>query len=400
MSDPIVDRVTPIVGADGVRRGADGRLHLMPPTAEAVGGLLGLAHDIGWRVALEGGGTWATESPPADLVISLRALDDVVVRPGHPARLRAGAGTTLEAARREAMEHGLWLPLDAPGRPDRTLGSILATGTSGPLRHGMGPLRDLVTSLTVMRGDGRSAVLDPAEHGEQLRLHLGGFGGFGAIIACEWRLAPLPRADLTWVALADRDRLTAAARLLANRDLGAAAIELFSPALATEAEWLLAVRLVGTREAVTAHALQIVDAAPLDWHELPPERHVMLWNGTARAIPTVPVTIRLGVLPEGLDEAIDLVLARLGEGLLSAAPCHGGLRWSGEATAEQVRGLRGELAAREIPLTLERAPAALVRAIGHFGSYREGGGGDVTRTRALHDPHRILAVPLTPEDPT
>jgi len=400
MSDPILDRVTPIVGADAVRRGADGRWHVMPPTAEAVGGLLGLAHDIGWRVALEGGGTWATESPPADLVISLRALDDVAMRPGQPARLRAGAGTTLESARREAMEHGLWLPLDAPGRPDRTLGSILATGTSGPLRHAVGPLRDLVTSLTVIRGDGRLEVLHTPEHAEQIRLHLGGFGGFGAIVACEWRLAPLPRADLTWVALADRDRLTATARVLANRELGAAAIELFSPALATEPQWLLAVRLVGTREAVTAHAGQLVDAASLPWHELPPERHVMLWNGTARAIPTVPVTIRLGVLPAGLDEAIDLVLARLGEGLLSAAPCHGGLRWSGEATAEQVRGLRGELAAREIPLTLERAPAATARAVGHVGSYREGGGGGTARLRPLHDPRGIFAVPLTPEDPT
>ena len=398
MSDPIVDRVTPIVGVNGVRRGADGRLHLMPPTADALGGLLGLAHDIGWRVALEGQGTWVTESPPADLVISLRALDEVAVRPGPPASLRAGAGATLDLARREAMEHGLWLPVDAPGRPDRTLGSILATGTSGPLRHGMGALRDLITSLTVMRGDGRSEVLHTAAHGDQLRLHLGGFGGFGAIIACEWRLAPLPRADLTWVALADRDRLTAAARLLAHRALGAASLELFSPALATEAEWLLAVRLVGTRESVAAHTVQLVDAAPLDWHELPPERHVMLWNGTARAIPSVPVTIRLGVLPEGLDDAIDLVLARLGEGLLAAAPCHGGLRWSGEASADQVRSLRSELAAREVPLTLERAPAALARAIGHVGAYREGGGGDVTRNRALHDPRGIFAVPLSPED--
>lgn len=400
MSDSILDRVTPIVGADAVRRGTDGRLHLTPPSAEAVGGLLGLAHDIGWRVALEGGGTWAPDPAVSDLVISLRALDDVAVRPGQPARLVAGAGVPLEAARREALEHGLWLPLDPPGRPDRTLGSILATGTSGPLRHGFGPLRELVTSLTIVRGDGHHEVLHLADHAEEVRLHLGGFGGFGAIVACEWRLAPLPRADVTWVALADRDRLTATARLLASRDLDAAAIELFSPGLATEPDWLLAIRLVGTRESVMSQARQLADAVALDWHELPPERHVMLWNGTARAIPTVPVTIRLGVLPEGLDEAIDLVLARLGEGLLSAAPCHGGLRWSGVAGAGQVRGLRGELAAREIPLTLERAPARLARAIGHFGSYREGGGGDITAALARHDPHGILAVPLLTEDPT
>ena len=68
------------------------------------------------------------------------------------------------------------------------------------------------------------------------------------------------------------------------------------------------------------------------------------------------MTLRLGVLGPGIDEAIDLVADELGEGLLTAGPAAGGLRWTGEADPERIRTLRRALAAREIPLTLERAP--------------------------------------------
>lgn len=399
MTDPILSRVQPIVGLDGVRRGADGLLRVAPPRAEAVAGVLGLAHDEGWRVALAGGGTWATDLPPADLVLSLRALDELRRDDDAPEQLTLGAGVPLEAARREALEQGTWVPLDPPGRPDRTFGSLLATATSGPLRHGFGSLRERVTALTVVAGDGRLQRIRTEDDPDQLRLHVGAFGGFGAIVGGSLRLAPLPRADVTWVAIADRDRLTATARLLAGHRIEAAAIELFSPALATDGDWVLAVRLVGSRDAVLTEAHRVVAVGELDWRELPPERHVLLWNGTARAITSAPVTLRLGVLPEGVDEAIDLLIARLGEAMLSAGPASGGLRWSGEARAETLREVRGELAAREIPLTIERAPADIARAVGILGAYREGGSGAVDRLRTIHDPRHVFATPLDPEAP-
>lgn len=398
MSDPILAEVAPIVGPGGARRDGSGRLRLLPPSVDALAGVLGVAHDRRWRVALEGGGTWCPAPPAADLVVSLRALDEVTVPAGTPPRLVAGAGVTLEQARREALEHGHWLPLDPPGRPDRTLGSVLATGTTGPLRHLTGPVRELVAALVVVRGDGRVERLALADAADRVRAHLGAFGGLGAIAGCELHLAPIPRADATWMAAGDRDRLTATARLLAARRTEAAAVALFSPALATEGEWTLAVRLLGTRDAILSRARQLTDAAELDWHELPPERHVLLWNGTARALASAPVTLRLAVLPEGLDEAIDLVIARLGEGLLEADPARGGLRWSGDADATTLQEVRTELAAREVPLTLERAPAAIARATGHLGGYREGGGLSPARLRDTQDPHGIFAVPLEPEE--
>jgi hypothetical protein len=76
----------------------------------------------------------------------------------------------------------------------------------------------------------------------------------------------------------------------------------------------------------------------------------------------------------------------------------GGLRWTGETDPERIRALRRALAAREIPLTLERAPWAVRRAVGHFGAYREGVGQLVGRLRETFDPGHRLAVALESDE--
>lgn len=398
MSHPPRDRIAATIGADSVRLTMDGRLVATPPTSEAMAGLLGLAHDESWSVAIEGAGTWQPDTATAGLTVSTRGLDEIhAVEPGTMTAT-VQAGVPLDTLRQSALERGGWLPLDPPGRPDRTLGSVLATATAGPLRAGFGPIRDQVTALTVVRADGRVVRLTRASDGDAaLRLHLGGFGGFGVITDATVRLRPLPHADTTWVTMGPRDRLTAVARELADHRPAAAAAELMSPALASEGEWLLAVRFAGERDVVEDEALRLHALGHLHWHELPRERRMLLWNGSARGISTVPVTLRLGALPEGIDEAIDMVIAHLGEGMLSAGALAGTIRWSGHADVITLRAMRARFAAREVPLTLERAPWAMRRAVGHFGAYREGIGGPIERLRERHDPANILVTGITGE---
>jgi hypothetical protein len=107
----------------------------------------------------------------------------------------------------------------------------------------------------------------------------------------------------------------------------------------------------------------------------------------------VPITVRFGVLTDGLDDLLDLVTRDLSEGLITAG-AGGGLRWSGLADAERLRTLRRILAEREIPVTLERAPWAVRRELGHFGAYREGVGQLVSGLRDSFDPGHILNVTL------
>lgn len=292
----------------------------------------------------------------------------------------------------------MWFPIDAPGRPDRTMGSVIATGTSGPLRHGLGPIRDHVVGLTIVGGDGHVSRFTggngSGDQGGDIRSQIGAFGAFGIIAVARMRLLELPRADITWVAISDRDRLTGMARELVARSVAASSIELFSPALAVEHEWLLAVRLAGSRDAVDAAAQLVTSTGTAGWSELAPERRAMVWGEAARAVTTAPTTIRLGVLAEGIDETIDLVVARLGEGLLSAGPASGTIRWSGDTDAMALEALRAELATREIPLTLERAPWSVRTAVGHLGAYHEGARAPIAGLRDTFDPRRVIVAPL------
>lgn len=393
----MLDLLRRVAGNEAVRREPGGIARVTPGTAETVAGILGIAHDEGWRVAVEGNGTWRSEDAPADVVVSLRALDETREGPAGARTVLVDAGVSLERLRRQILDDGAWLALDPPGRPDRSLGSTVVTGTSGPLRLGFGTVRDQLAAVTVATGDGRVIRSEADSTGgtsELLGMYVGSFGAFGVITSCEVRLQPLPRADVTWVATAPRDSLTAAGGELAASGIPAAAAELLSPALAMEGEWLLAVRLLGDRETVDASGPLLARIGGLTWRELPPERRSVLWNGAARAVTTVPVTFRLGVLPAGLDDTIDLVIARLGEGMQSAGVVAGAIRWSGVADTEPLRAVRAELAAREIPLTLERAPWRVRRAVGHFGPYRERHATTFERFRHEFDPAGVLVTAL------
>src|SRR6266702_4695568 len=103
----LVDRVRALLGDDAVDVAAtpDGVPRVAPGSPDAVGLLLGTAREEGWRVRIEGAGTW--------------------------------------------------LPLDPPGLAGRTLGSVVATATAGPLRQGFGAVRDHLLGVTFVTGDGR-----------------------------------------------------------------------------------------------------------------------------------------------------------------------------------------------------------------------------------------------------
>jgi FAD/FMN-containing dehydrogenase len=255
-------------------------------------------------------------------------------------------------------------------------------------------VRDLVAGAALLGGDGRLVSAPAGGDGprELPRLACGSFGAAGLLTWVELRLRPVPRADRTFVARKGRDRLTEAARSLAEHRVEAAAAELLSPAWAADPDWILAVRLVGEVAPVHDQVLRLRAATELDWEELPAERCGAFWALVARAPLAEPVTLRLGVLPEGLDETLDLVSDQLNEGLVSAATLAGGLRWSGNASAERLRAVRARAVTRELPLTLERGPWELRHAIGHAGAYREGGAPPLSRLRDEFDAGRTFVV--------
>jgi FAD/FMN-containing dehydrogenase len=388
-----------LLGSSGVERDPAGLPRAIPDTADALSLVCRLAHEEGWKIRIEGQGTWLPADAPADLAVSSRALDQVVSV--SPADLVATvqAGTPLETLRRRLADEGMWLALDPPGRPERTLGSVIATASAGPLRHGFGPVRDHVLGCTVATGDGRlvkagGRVVKNVAGYDLTKLQVGGFGGFGIVAEAHLRLRALPRADVTLVARGTRDTLTSAGRDVMAAELVPAALELLSPALAAEADWVLAARFLGTDAAVQADVRRLAPIANLAWQPLPADRTAAFWGLVARGSQGGPITLRLGVLGDGGDDAIDLLAHDLDENLLAAGAGSGMIRWTGDAPVERLRAVRRAAAAREIPMTLERAPWPVRRALGHFGAYREGVGQLVGRLRDTFDPGQCLQVAL------
>ncbi len=252
MTDGMLARLREVVGASSVERDPTGLPRVVPDGTETMARLLALAHGRNWRVRIEGQGTWLSSDAPADFAVSTRGLDRVTSV--SPADLVATveSGVVLGSLRRRLADDGMWLAIDPPGRPERTIGSVVATGTAGALRQGFGPVRDHVLGLTVVTSDGRTVraggrVVKNVAGYDLGKLQIGGFGGFGIVTEINLRLRALPRADQTLIARASRDHLTNAARDLVEARLSLQALELFSPALAAEPDWVLAARLDGHR---------------------------------------------------------------------------------------------------------------------------------------------------------
>ena len=399
MNDSTFMRLRHAFGEARVETDLEGRPRVVPDSIEGAAELCALAHSSGWRIRIEGQGTWMPSDAPAEVALSTRGLSRIVTIAATDLVATVEAGVPLDRLQAELLRHGAWLAIDPPGRPGRTLGSVVATGSAGPLRHGFGPIRDHILGGTIITGDGRviraggSVVKNVAGY-DLTKLQVGGFGGFGVVALLHLRLRAEPARRKTLVARGDRDVLSHQARALMEHRLTASSLELFSPALAADPEWVLALELTGTEAGVEDEITRARSAAETPWTELDPGAAQAFWQATARGVMAGPLSFRLGVFPDGQDEMIDVLDQRLDTGLVSAGPGQGMLRWSGTATLDALRTVRGIAAEREIPLTLERAPWPMRHAFGHFGAYREGVGRLVSKLRSTFDPDPTFAVAL------
>jgi glycolate oxidase FAD binding subunit len=366
-----------------------------PGSPDAVALILGTAHAEGWKVRIEGAGTWMPTDAPADLALTTRRLDRILAVEPSDLTVSAEAGLGLDVLRRELADRGVWLPLDPPGLAGRTLGSVVATATAGPLRAGFGAIRDHLLGVTFVTGDGRmiqsgGRVMKNVAGYDLTRLEAGAFGAFGVLVLVHLRLRALPRADATWILEGSRPDLTDAVDDIRAAQLESAALELLAPAAARRDTWVLAVRLAGAPDAVSAAEAELRAAGAGRLAPLRAEDAQRFWQHAGEGLALRPVVFRVGGLPESNDELLDLLQHQVGDEWVLASPGAGVVRWAGEITADRLLRLRQMLAAREVPLTLERAPWAIRRAVGQFGAYREGVGPLVHGLRRTFDPGGVI----------
>jgi glycolate oxidase FAD binding subunit len=167
----------------------------------------------GLRVRPRGGGTkfeWGNPVDAADLEVSTGNLSSVVEHNRGDLTAVLQAGLTLADAQREFAEAGQMLALDPPlGDNDAaSIGGIVATADSGPLRQRFGGVRDLLLGITVATSDGTLAkaggkVIKNVAGYDLPKLFAGSFGTLGVIVDVTVRLHPRPKKVLSVVGESD-----------------------------------------------------------------------------------------------------------------------------------------------------------------------------------------------------
>ena len=198
----------------------------VPETFAAAAATLAQCSEAGTAVRIRGAGTklgWGLPAGPADVELSSTGLTQILEHNAGDLTAILEAGVPLVHAQETFAQAGQMLALDPPTGRDgaATIGGVVATGDSGPLRHRYGAPRDLVVGMTFALGDGTIArsggkVIKNVAGYDLAKLFAGSFGTLGMILSVSVRLHPLPATTTTALgSSADPGVLSAAARALA-----------------------------------------------------------------------------------------------------------------------------------------------------------------------------------------
>ena len=188
-------------------------------------GLAAALAEADGTVRVRGAGTklaWARGKPGVEL--STEGLDRIVEHNEGDLTAVLQAGVPLARAQQRFAEAGQMLALDPPDA-GATIGGVVATNDSGPLRTRYGGIRDLVVGMRVALADGTLAksggkVIKNVAGYDLAKLFVGSFGTLGAILEVSVRLHPLPPATATAVGRSDDpDMLSRAAMALSHARL-------------------------------------------------------------------------------------------------------------------------------------------------------------------------------------
>ena len=281
-----------------------------PRNADEAAAVMQLASEKGWRVECAGNGTqtYGNRRTRVDLVVSTRALTNIVEY--EPADLVIGvqAGMTLHRLNRETRRNAQFFAQDPPAHDRTTLGGLIATARSGPRRYAHGTMRDHVLGLQMVTGDGRvlglgGRVVKNVAGYDLVRLLVGSAGTLGLITSVFLRLKPIPQSDASIIMQsADPTPLLEITQFIADTHLEAQAIELLGPD-GKNPDWQLLVRIAGNPESVSdARARLQTKSAGLS---LPlTEAGTSEWEALERAELDAVTTVRLGDLPSRIEATL------------------------------------------------------------------------------------------------
>jgi glycolate oxidase FAD binding subunit len=388
-------------------------LVVRPASAEEVSRVVTLCAAERLAMAPRGAGTsMGLGNPPRRLDVVLDLGRMRAVREYVPEDMVATveAGATLSQLAVRFAPHRQALTLDPPGGGARSVGGVLATHASGPLRFRYGTGRDLLLGARFVQADGTltwggAKVVKSVTGYDVPKLLVGSLGTLGVLVEATLRLHPMPPASRSW-RLGFPSREAAAAFLAALLD---------SPLQPDRAALLDGAALRRAGLAVDAIGLLISIGSVAEAVEHQGRSLVTLVREHGGRGDEVPDTVwgGLGAVVDGdlVLRAIDeprRLLDRVGEAheaaaragvevMVLAQPGHGVVQLSirggfdaSRVVADLVQPLRGALEAEGGNLIVERGPIELKSLCDAWGSIKQEILDIMTRIKSEFDPAGLL----------
>jgi glycolate oxidase FAD binding subunit len=178
---------------------------IQPASAAEIAAALRHASDARQSIVIRGADTkreWGRPAARVDVVLDMRLMNRILAHERGDMTATIEAGATLREVNEALAVHGQTLPLDPPFADRATIGGMLATNDSGPLRHRYGTPRDLVIGIQLATTDGvlskaGGQVVKNVAGYDLSKLVTGSFGSLAAIVSATFKLAPLPAASKT-----------------------------------------------------------------------------------------------------------------------------------------------------------------------------------------------------------
>ncbi len=220
-------------------------------------------------IALEGNGSkrrMAGPPPEADMRISTARLRRVLAYEPDDLTISVEAGlpwrefTAILGANRQMV------PLDPPFADHATVGGVIAANCSGPRRRLYGSARDLVIGMTFATLEGKlvqsgGMVVKNVAGLDMAKLMIGSFGTLAAITAVNFKLAPSPETERSFLLpFSSLSAAIAARNRILTGVLQPSAIDLLNPAAGAELgrnSWLLAIRAGGNPAAMDRYEREL-----------------------------------------------------------------------------------------------------------------------------------------------
>lgn len=250
-------------------------LPFKPATADELSELLREQSSQHARISLAGNRSkhrMAGPILPADVHISTCALRRVLNYEPRDLTISVEAGLPFLELQKLLAANGQMIALDPPFADRATIGGVVASNSSGPMRRAYGTARDLVIGMNFATLEGKlvksgGMVVKNVAGLDMGKLMIGSFGTLAVIASLNFRLHSIPEATRTFLyTFPDAESALTKRNEILRSVLQPLALDLLSPAAAVRVgrrDFVLALRAGGSESVLNRYRRELDDAEML-----------------------------------------------------------------------------------------------------------------------------------------